>query len=717
MRGWSSWNDRCNETMTRHALDPLLCPRSIAFVGASDRPDSTGAAMLAMCRIDGFDGVVYAVNPRLSELDGAPCYPDLAALPAVPDHVVIGVASRYVEAVLDQAIDLGIKAATIFASCYLDDDAGDNGGRPSLPARITAKAAAAGMALCGANCMGFYTPSAGLRVASAASPPGLQQGGIAWIAQSGSAFGALSHNDRRLGFTLAVSTGMELVTSVADYMDWALDQPQTKVIGLFVETIRDPAGFLAALAKARDAAIPVVALKVGRTAKSAQMAVSHTGAIAGNDAVYEAVFRAYGVHRVTDMDEMAATLASFDSPRKPASGDLGSIHDSGGERELLVDLAEDYGIAFATLEPATCSDLSLHLEPGLVAENPLDAFGTHNDLETRFAAMIATLVNDPNVGIGLFMSNPRDGYAYAESYCTAVIKAAQLTDKPLVLVSNYAMADDRDMAMRLKEAGVPLLRGARNALRAIQHLLNDRDFRDRQLQAQPAATAPSAADDALVRRWRSRLADGRPFDEADGLAMLADFGLATPRMARVGSLAELDDALSVLRPPLVIKTAEDHAHKSDVGGVRLAITDAAAAHSTYQDMVARLGPRVLVMEMTPPGTELSLGAIHDPGFGAVVILSAGGVMIEFLADRVADLAPLDADAAARLLAELRVSGLLAGHRGQPPADSAAILDQLTRFSHMVAALGDAIAEIDVNPLICSAQGACAVDCLVVPADR
>ncbi|HCD21394.1 MAG TPA: CoA-binding protein, partial [Alphaproteobacteria bacterium] len=163
-------------------------------------------------------------------------------LPEVPDHVVIGVASRFVEAILDQAIGLGVKAATIFAACYLDDD-----DSPHLSARIAAKAAEAGMAVCGANCMGFYTPSAGLRVASAVSPSGLQKGGIAWIAQSGSAFSALPNNDRRLGFTLAVSTGMELVTTVADYMDWALHQPETRVIGLFVETIRDPAGFLQAL--------------------------------------------------------------------------------------------------------------------------------------------------------------------------------------------------------------------------------------------------------------------------------------------------------------------------------------------------------------------------------------------------------------------------------------------------------------------------------------
>lgn len=202
------------------------------------------------------------------------------------------------------------------------------------------------------------------------SPAGIRPGGIAWIAQSGSALGALAHNDRRLGFSLCVSTGMELVTTVADYMDWALAQPETRVIGLFLESVRDPQGFIAALGKARSRNIPVVALKVGRTEKSAAMAVSHTGAIAGNDAAYEALFRRYGVIRVSDMDEMAATLALLDTPRTVAAGGLGTVHDSGGERELVVDLADDIGVDFADITEETCRDLTQHLEPGLTPENP-----------------------------------------------------------------------------------------------------------------------------------------------------------------------------------------------------------------------------------------------------------------------------------------------------------------------------------------------------------
>lgn len=697
--------------MTNHVLDPLLRPHSLAIIGASDRPDSNGQAMVEMSRIDGYEGRVYLINPRLEMLDGERCYPDLAALPEVPEHVIIGVASRFVEDVLDQAIALGVTSATIFAACYLDGDT-----NPPLPQRITEKARAANMAICGANCMGFYVPLIGLRVASGASPAGIRRGGIAWIAQSGSAFGALPHNDRRLGFTLCVSTGMELVTSVPDYMDWALAQAETRVIGLFVETIRDPVRFLQALALARDKGIPVVVLKVGRTARSAQMAVSHTGALVGNDAVYDAVFRAYGVHRVSDMDEMAATLAMFDTPRRIASGHLGTIHDSGGERELVVDMAEEIGLDFAALEAETCATLAQHLEPGLVPENPLDAYGTHNDLVNRYTALTATLTNDPNVAMALFMSNPRDGYAYAHNYSEAVKRAGAMTPKPLALVSSYSMVDDHLLAQSLIEAGIPLLRGTRNALKAAAHMIADRDFRARHsnnLGPNHSGLNHSGPESVIIQKWQARFDQSTDINEREGMQMLAEFGLSTPASAPVNKSDDLALALADLRFPLALKTAEDYAHKSDVGGVKLHLKDHAQAVEAYHEMASRLGPRALFMEMVPSGVELAIGAVRDAGFGTVVLLSAGGVLIELLDDKVAALAPFDQVTALGLIGELRIAKLLGGYRGQPAADLNALAHQISAFSHMAASLGDAISEIDVNPVICSDGGAFVADCLIV----
>lgn len=686
--------------MTAHPLDPLLNPRSVAIVGASDKPGSNGFAMQDMVAIDGYAGAVYPVNPRLSTLEGRTCYPGLADLPDVPDHVIIGVASSRVESVLDEAIALGIPSASIFASCYLDHDT-----QPRLPRRIAAKARAAGMALCGANCMGYYVPSHGLRVASMPSPPGIRAGGIAWIAQSGSTFGALAHNDRRLGFSLCVSTGMELVTTVADYMDWAMAQPDTRVIGLFLETVRAPDRFVAALQKARDARIPVVALKVGRTEVSARMAVSHTGAIAGNDAAYQALFRKYGVISVDDMDEMAATLALFDSDRRPATGGLGVISDSGGEREMIVDLADGIGLSFPALSAQTGEKIMRNLEPGLHPENPLDAFGTNADIVPRYAAMTADLTNDPSVAMGFFMSDPRDGYGYAEQYSDAVLAAAEKTEKPLALVSNYAMVDDREIAQKLLKAGIPLLRGTRNALKAAKHLLTYRDF-----AASPSEDPPCPDDDY---GWRDVIATKGQLSEAEGLRMLQDFGVRSPAFAQVAKASELDAALAGLRFPVVLKTAEDHAHKSDVGGVVLNLPDASAVKAAHAEMSARLGPRALIMEMVPKSVELALGSIWDDSFGPVVVVSAGGVLVEYLNDSIAALAPVTEAQALALLRSLKSHRLLLGVRGSAPADLADAARQIAAFSRMVTILGPACAESDINPLICTPDGALALDCLVV----
>ena len=601
---------------------------------------------------------------------------------------------------LDQAIALGVPSASIFASCYLDDDAS-----PRLPQRIAEKAKAAGLSLCGANCMGYYVPQIGLRVASMPSPPGVRPGGIAWIAQSGSTFGALAHNDRRLGFSLCVSTGMELVTTVADYMDWALAQPETRVIGLFLESVREPERFVTVLHKAQEAGVPVVALKVGRTEVSAKMAVSHTGAIAGNDAAYQAVFRKYGVSVVEDMDEMAATLALFDSDRKVPAGGLGVVSDSGGEREMIVDLADDLGITFPALQADTCAKIAAQLEPGLHPENPLDAYGTNTDLVRRYSAMTADLINDPGIAMGFFMSDPRDGYGYAEEYSDAVLSAAGKTDKPLALVSNYAMVDDREIAQKLMSAGFPVLRGTKNALKAARHLMRYRDF-----LALPVSKT-SACDDDFG--WRDVLAAKSHLSETEGLRMLGDFGIASPTHVQIESVSEITGAAAGLRFPVVLKTAEDYAHKSDVGGVVLNLPDTKSAEAAYLTISAKLGPKALVAEMAPKGIELALGSVWDDSFGPVIVLSAGGVLVEYLDDSIAALAPVSEPEALQLLKALKCHRLLQGVRGAKPADVADAARQIAAFSRMIASLGSACAESDINPLICTDVGALALDCLFV----
>ncbi len=683
------------------SLDPLLRPRSIALVGASAKADTNGLALVQMTRIDGFRGRVYPVNPGYAEIEGLGCFPDLATLPERPDHVVLAIANAKLEAGLDQAIAAGAKAVTIFASGHLDDDRS-----PPLVERLRAKAVAAGVALCGPNCMGFYVPPIGLRVASFPSPAGLRQGGIAWLAQSGSAFSALCHNDRRLGFSLCVSTGAESVVTVADYMAWAIETGETRVVGLFLEGIRAPERFKAALAQAAERTIPVVALKVGRTAASAAMAQTHTGALAGNDAAYRALFRTYGVHQVDDLDEMAAVLALFDTPRRAGKGGLATLHNSGGEREMVVDLAERHGVPFGKISEATKASLAAQLDPGLHPENPLDAWGTARDFSARFQHCVVALSGDPDVAVTIFNSDVRDGYWYAAGVVEAVIGAADATDGPLAMASNTVLTANSSIAARLADNGIPLIKGTQPMLRAVRALFAQRDRR-------PQDRADVAIDRVVVARWRERLHSGR-LDEGAALDMLADFGLDVPQRRIVATEADAVAAWRAIGTSVALKTAEDHAHKTEVGGVRLGLAEETSVRAAYRDLAVRLGPRVLVAGMAPKGVEVGVGALVDPGFGPVVMLSAGGTLIEVIADTVAALAPVSEAEARSMLADLRLARLLPGVRGADPADMTALARSISRFSAMVAALAGDIAEIDVNPVIVAPSGAMAVDCLVIP---
>lgn len=683
-------------------LDPLLKPESIALLGASAKPDSNGLALVEMSTIDGYGGRVYPVNPKYTEIHGHTCYPTLEALPERVDHVVISLANAQIEEALQLSIRHGAKAVTIFGTAQTNDHS-----EPRLPQRIKAIAERAGIAVCGASSMGFYSPLARLRVAAFPSPPGLRKGGIALIAQSGAAFSALAHNDKRLGFSLCVSTGMELIVSAADYAEWALNQRETRVIGLFLEQIREPGKFISVLELASRRDIPVVILKVGRTPRSAAMAVTHTGALAGDDRAFVAMCQRYGAIIVDDLNEMSATLAFLDQDRRLSAGLLASVHDSGGQRELAVDIAEHVGTEFAQISDATRSIIALHLDEGLVAENPLDAYGTSRDFVARYERAIKALVDDENVSACIFFSDIRDDYWYSAGVVEAVRRAARLTAKPLAIATNYSQTSNSASAMTLALEGIPLLEGTREALLAIRHAAQWRDRRKT-----PPTTGHTANKD-VVAKWRGRLDRKAPLTEHEGLQLLADFGITTAENRTASSIDTACEAARAIGFPVALKTAAGHAHKSEVGGVHLALEDEAAVRSAYLDLEKRLGPDVLVSAMAPSGVEIGLGAVIDKSFGPMIVVSAGGVLIEYLDDVAAALAPISPEEAMTLLSGLKLSRILKGVRGKPPANMAALSETVARFSQMVTALSQSISEIDVNPVIAGNASAYCVDALVI----
>lgn len=687
------------------ALVPLLEPRSIAIVGASEKKGSFGRSTLEQALADGFPGPIYPVNPNQTSVLGLASYASLADLPAPADLVILAVSNALVEEQLKLAVATGCRAAVIFASAYLENDT-----TPALTERLAAIARAANLPLCGANGMGFFHPAVRTHATWYNAGP-LAPGNIGLISHSGSLFLTLASNDARLRYSLAVSPGQELVLGAADYMHYMLADGRTRVLALFLETVRDSNGFVAALERAEAEEIPVIALKIGRTAESARLARSHSGALVGDDGAYEALFDRHGVIRVRTVDELAATSLVLSSPRRAVKGGLGAVLDSGGARGLFMDLAGDHKVPFASINEATKAKLRGRLDFGLDAVNPVDAWGTGNDATAVIRDCLQAIVDDPDTALAILASDiTNDDDPLNADFVEAVEEVARQTHKPVLLGLHWSQHRGKTISSRTAAAGIPVLDGSENALLAVKHTLAHRDFR-----ALPPLAPPSPPPDEIITRWRARLREGHELDEAESLALLGDFGLAVPRFAVATSPAEALTAAQAIGYPLVAKTAMPGIrHKSDVGGVKLGIGSPTELAAAYDDFCGRLGPKVLLAESVGKGVEVAFGLVHDAQFGPILMVGAGGVLIEVLKDRVTSLVPTDPLRARRFLDRLALRPLLSGYRGAPAADLDNLALAIARFSVLAAELGSLIQELDVNPLIVSAAGAVAVDAVVLP---
>ena len=692
----------------RDALRAMLEARSVALVGASGRPGSFGERLVTETAKSRAPVELHLVNPRYDEVLGRRCVASLDELAGPVDLVLLGVPDAALEDELRRAAKRGDRSAVVFGTAY----EAPVPGRPALRERLAAVARDAGMALCGAGCMGFVNIAHGLRAIGYVEPDELPRGPIALVTHSGSVFSAMLRTRRRLGFTLAVSSGQELVTTAASYLDYALDLPETRVVALLLETMREPAALRRALERAASGEVRVVALTVGASATGRSMVAAHSGALAGEDGAWEALFDAHGVTRVQDLEEMADTLELFSGGRRAgatsATGGIATVHDSGAERALVADVAERVGLRFAEISGTTRHRLAGLLDAGLEPENPLDVWGTGADTAGLVASCLEVLAEDAEVAavaLSVDLVTELDG---DDSYPRAALRAHRATAKPFAVLANMASALDAAAADELRRSGVPVLEGTRSGLLALRHLLDEREAR-----RLPPAHRGARHDPGRRSRWLGRLAEG-PLDAAASLGLLAEYGIATVAARPARSAGEAVAAAGALGFPVVLKTDEPGiAHKSDVGGVVLDLDGAGEVITAYEELAARLGPRVLVSSTAPAGVEIALGLVRDPHLGPLVVVGAGGVLVELLGDRAVGLPPIDEPRARRMLDRLRVRPLLDGARGAPPADLPALAAAVVALSALAEELGDALDALDVNPLLCGPADAIAVDALVV----
>jgi acyl-CoA synthetase (NDP forming) len=731
----------------------MLEARSVALVGASGRAGSLGARMIEEAAKSVSRPRTYLVNPRYDQIGGVRCYPSLADLPGAVDLALLAVPDAALEEQVRVAALSGTRSAVIFGSAV---DPGGAGSGPGLRDRVTGIARHAGMAVCGAGCMGFVNVARGLRAIGYTEPDPLPAGPVALVTHSGSVFSALLRSRRAFGFTLAVSSGQELVTPAAAYARYALTLPETKILALVLETVRDAPALRSVLADAAARDIPVFLLAAGTSEASRSMVAAHSGALAAGDGAWQALAAAHGVHRVGDLAELADTLELFSLARRPArrpvdatapDGEdearagqgLATVHDSGFERAHVADLAAAAGLPFAPLTAQTQQRLAAVLDPGLEPGNPLDVWGTGRDPEALFTEALLALADDPGTGAVALAVDLVPEYDGDDSYRAALLTAASKTSKPVAVLASIPAAIDAEAASRLRAAGIPVLESTRTGLLALRHLL-DRAALPAPEPAPPAdelavplhegaigaaiatpmahscrsLAAPAAsARQARRARWSAALAAG-PLPGADLFALLRDYGIPAVAARSAATVAEAVAVAAEIGYPVALKTDEPGiAHKSDVGGVLLGIADPPALAGAYQDLSARLGPRVTVTAMAGSGPELILGMARDPALGPLIVIGAGGILAEYLADRAVALPPLTEPAAAALIARQRFAQLLSGFRGQPATDLAALAAVIAAFSTLVTDLDDQLAAFDINPLICTSAGPVAVDALAV----
>ena len=657
---------------------PLLFPRSVTVVGASPRH---GRIVEEVVR----SGIpAWGVHPTRDEVLGLPCFPRVGDLPDKPELTALLVGHERVEEAFDEALAAGARA---FFLPGLGNEAGAAG--PEVAGRIAERAKAEDAVLLGPNCMGVAAPQeASIWIGTV--PDTFRPGRVSVVSQSGSIAEALLGIGPRVGFRSVVSSGGEAVSDAADFLGFFADDVGTGAIGLFLETVRRPAEFAAALARCADAGKPVVCLKVGRSQAGARAALAHTGAVVGSDRAFSALLRSHGAVEVDDFTALVETLEALGRVRRPRGKRIAAISESGGEGALLADLGEAAGMPFEPLPEEVAADLIARFPNYRAPGNPLDAWAIE-EAELVFPGSIEILVRSGAFDIVVAQADQSQFRGEEEhEWCFMIVKAlAEATAGTEIFpaVTTVSAVDPRpEVAEYALEHDVALLRGPRDAMRALAAAAS--------LRPASATTSPAEPVDLADLLGEGALA------EFESALVLERYGVPVAPRRRASSPEEAADAAAELGFPVVVKM-DGPAHKAAQNGVVLGLGDADGVRAAAE----RLGGQVLVAAQATGGAEAFCGMTRDPDYGPVLAVGVGGRAVETLSLAAVSLAPVGEGEALQLVAA--APGLNAG-----PAAREALAATLVALGRL-AVDHPRIAAIDVNPLILSADGAVAVDALVV----
>jgi acyl-CoA synthetase (NDP forming) len=713
------------ELVTTERLREFFAPQSIALVGASDN-SGWARLIVASCATTGFTGPLTAVHPRATSAFGLPVVRSLHDLPAPADMAFILAPLQAVEGILDDMGATGIPNGVVLASGYRE--VGPQG--RALENALVARAVANGVTILGPNCLGFVNAHTRSAPYALTLPAPLTAGPVGVALQSGAlASVVLSFaKAHAIGLSVLTSMGNEAMMKTADVLDYLVEDEATKVICLFLEEIGDPVAFAAVAAKADRAGKPIVALKVGSSPAGQQAAMAHTGSVAGDDAVVDAVLRQLNVIRVTSLEELLTTGAALGYNRWPGGRRMGVLTLSGGSCDIIADAASAQGLAIPEFAAETATAIAAHLPSFATAQNPLDVtgFGTLANLSGRTGPLTAVdhaldiTVQDPNLDFVLFCGlalpevRPPD-----EAMATALETrvewlAGRMAAAPIPVIPAATTCVDISGYGRelLTRHGLNLLSGLDLGMTALGHALRWAENRGRVQAAVPPRPSPPppTGAGAVARAWSEdaarRLLAGRVPVVPGGLAGSADEAVEIAR--RVG----LPVALKICSAQIT--------HKSDIGGVALGLSSAAEVRAGY-DKVRAAGDAVpeasvdgvLVTPMRTGGAELLAGVTVDPTFGPVLAVGLGGIWVELLGDTSLRLLPVDAAEVKRMLGELRGLPLLQGARGTRPANLDAVAQAIAGLGEVALSLDGTLRALEVNPLWVNGDQVEALDVLVV----
>jgi acyl-CoA synthetase (NDP forming) len=690
-------------------IGKLFQPASVAVVGASLRPDAVGSVVVANLIRWGFRGDVYPVNPRYEELNGLRCWPDVAALPTTPDAIFLAVPAPKVPALLHDAAQRGVSAACVNASGFAD--AGPDGRNLEDAVRETVRRS--GMALCGPNNMGFINVAGRVPLWTSPDLPTAPAGPVAAISQSGAIAISLTFDAGHFGYSYIVTVGNETGCRVSDYLDYVATDDRVRVVQLYLESVRDPDRFAAAALRAHARGVCLVAVKVGRSTQSRALVSGHTGAVAGEDAVYDAYFRRLGIMRVATLDQMIeATKLALAGRRLRRPGRIAVVTLSGGEAALAADIATAQGVQLAELAPATQDRLEDVVATANARRNPVDAWGKGWDTG-RYRDVVDVLSADPGIDGIVCTITPSHPGSHDEAVFAGVARACAAasngSDKLFATLKMVAAVPRNEAVAGVLEANrLPYLCGVEASFAALAA------WRDREdAQRNPIANASSSDRTVTLSRH---------MHEAELFAALNDGGAHFAPSRAVTSPDQGIRAAGELGYPVALKgTAPDLVHKTELGLVRLNL----GTPEALRDAVADMGPRLrrlsrdsaaslVVQAMAPAGRELLVSARNDPQFGTVVVVGLGGIHVELFRDTATRLGPVDAPTAEAMLDDLSGAALLHGFRGEPAVDIAAAARFVSALSLIAAANAERVDALEVNPLIVlpKGKGAVAVDLVV-----